>query len=1035
MTATKIERRKVVEMTWQTGSDAVFCVRDRPLFAFWTLLQPFTKNVLLSPHSHVSAQTVSWSWLEPERATAPTPAQLSGVRKRLDGAVVALLDAIGEEPPASTQQVLSEAVSVLKELMMKSDSALLSFCAATVSGVMVHSWSFRRAAVPSCVDLVEREIHGTVSVGGTPAGGQEVVLEDIRGAVLARTRTDRDGQFIFGDLATGRFRVRGVSDQIDFPVTGLVVDVTQGSVRGLQLKSSATGKPRSPAKEITSADQVEDGAEGAMTRSSSLTPRKSVVVSQDRGWLWRGIVVLGLLAAVGGAGLFFLRHPKEALPQNGQDYLAKGETKEALTAEDLQKRPELSEKTWTQKMLGEPHRRLAAEGRRNPSIKDAGIQGTDPSRRDNAARRGTDLDGNRHRDERGERSGAHGFVSPAGSANRLGTDPGSGNDLGTDPGASGAEDRVGDSNESNKPVYVEGIMVSIPSRKPVEPSADNEETRDKRSLVGSKEAAASGLGTDPGRHETLGAGSVVTGNGSRSDGADKAGDGEGEAFAGSAIGTDPEPLGDEPENENGVLSSDTSRRRNSLADVKEGVVDGGRGSTTAIRPATAGRLGGETGRGLNLADDVRGGALSAAGSTGALGASPPSNISSSGSVPTAGGGSRSPGPSAPLEETATGSIRGSAVEPGPAGDAASTGGTPIASVSSRSERDGAPEKPAEAQDHSIGRLGPRTARLSDARESPTSHVTPTETHVSKATPSDLEAAPPITNGTTAEGVAHPVTPSSETGNPQRPSVGTGMLPVGTEMGTILSATPSLTRLMTVAPIPPRLVLSQDAVLMTRPMLEGSEDNVEEQRQKALQESQRQLPGVLAGAELSEGIAFSVPLGLLATPEPPRRTGLSSTRRSPLLVWKDAAGLDIDVGKTVGGRAELSWKRVMSAPGLYRLVDLRDRCWAEVDVSEEGQVTVAVLPAVQTQVWIEARINHDKIVGADDASWRNRLKWKSLDGRGLSESSERGASVLPDGGLRMEWVVEARPGANLVHHIALVDTVSRWAWLSVVQQTF
>ncbi|HRE81337.1 MAG TPA: hypothetical protein PLN52_09835 [Opitutaceae bacterium] len=249
---------------------------------------------------------------------------------------------------------------------------------------------------------------------------------------------------------------------------------------------------------------------------------------------------------------------------------------------------------------------------------------------------------------------------------------------------------------------------------------------------------------------------------------------------------------------------------------------------------------------------------------------------------------------------------------------------------------------------------------------------------------------------------------------------------------------SLSRLMTATLTPPRLVLSQDAVLMTRPVLEGAEENVEEQRQMALQASQRQLPAAFAGAELSEGILFSIPAALLSRSlahGQSFRKERSFIQQAPPLVWKDAAGLSVDLGKSAAGRTELVWKRVLAAPGRYRLVDLRGQCWAEVEVGERGQVEVAVVPHVQTQVWIEARFNHEQSAPSDKAPWRDRLIWKSLDGRNLPRKSELGPSVLPDGSLRMEWVVEAKPGANLTHHVALVDTVSHWAWLSVVQQTF
>jgi len=300
-------RRVVAEIQLQPGSAAMRRVAGRPLFHFWSVLQAYVRPVLLAPHGRVAETLVSWTWMEPNERKPASSSELARLRERLRDAAAALADAPAADGRESDERNAREAIlataSVLEALAAKSDAALNAFSARTSNGLMVHSWGAGTAARPFLPDAVELEVSGAVIVRGSASGGHQVVLEDARGIVVARTRSDGSGRFVFGSLAAGRYRVRGISEQVDFPVTGIAVEVVGISVTGVELKSGATAA-RQRVVGHTENVSIEKGGDRPAVPA---TPREtqSFDSRKGRGWALAGCIAL----AIGAFAIWLERSP------------------------------------------------------------------------------------------------------------------------------------------------------------------------------------------------------------------------------------------------------------------------------------------------------------------------------------------------------------------------------------------------------------------------------------------------------------------------------------------------------------------------------------------------------------------------------------------------------------------------------------------------------------------------------------------------------------------------------------------------------
>jgi hypothetical protein len=128
---------------------------------------------------------------------------------------------------------------VVSGLLKKDDAGLAAFVCRTDAGWRVHSWGAAVPAKPFFPDNFHREVRGALLVGDKDANALEVVLENPKGVVIARTQTDSAGAFAFAQVSEGSYRVRVLADRVDFPVHGLDIEVGRVSVTGLELRSTA----------------------------------------------------------------------------------------------------------------------------------------------------------------------------------------------------------------------------------------------------------------------------------------------------------------------------------------------------------------------------------------------------------------------------------------------------------------------------------------------------------------------------------------------------------------------------------------------------------------------------------------------------------------------------------------------------------------------------------------------------------------------------------------------------------------------------
>jgi hypothetical protein len=231
------KQRAVAELNWGDAKNPVVRVGNRSVHHYWALLAPHFRSVWLAPQRRSDEGGVSWTWSEVGGGVPPAPAELSGVRQRMTGALAAWL----EDPAAETADAaVAKAVEqVVSGLLKKDDAGLAAFVCRTDAGWRVHSWGAAVPAKPFFPDNLHRDVSGTLLVGDKDANALEVVLENPKGVVIARTQTDSAGAFAFTQVSEGSYRVRVLADRVDFPVHGLDIEVGRVSVTGLELRSTA----------------------------------------------------------------------------------------------------------------------------------------------------------------------------------------------------------------------------------------------------------------------------------------------------------------------------------------------------------------------------------------------------------------------------------------------------------------------------------------------------------------------------------------------------------------------------------------------------------------------------------------------------------------------------------------------------------------------------------------------------------------------------------------------------------------------------
>lgn len=295
-------RRAVAEIRFGEDRSGLTKVGGRSIHQYWSLLGPHFRDVLLAPQRRSDDGGVAWTWREAAEKKPLTAGELAGVRKRLERAnesfaenpVSPLMgdDRSGTSSQALVDQVAAKVKAMAEALAAKSDAALADFVCRTEQGAMVHSWGVASPAPIHYPDAMESGVSGVVLVGGKPAQGHEVVIENAKGLRVARAQSDETGEFLFPKIPPGSYRVRVTSGRVKFPVKGVVVNVERGAMTRLELASSNNpDKPDESAPEETEEPST-DTSPGSM---ASAAKRK-------RGGLGKilGLLVLGLLLVGGG---------------------------------------------------------------------------------------------------------------------------------------------------------------------------------------------------------------------------------------------------------------------------------------------------------------------------------------------------------------------------------------------------------------------------------------------------------------------------------------------------------------------------------------------------------------------------------------------------------------------------------------------------------------------------------------------------------------------------------------------------------------
>jgi len=287
----------IAEVSLSASGGTYAAVADRPLSRWWSQVQPFVRTVLLAPQPPGKVvDRVSWSWTQGAKSITVSRQEMLAIRRALEESAAALIAAVPKEPKLRT--VFDAYAGVLRALASRSNSELERYVCVTPFGPMLHSWGSSVAAIPRTAPSADLEISGTVVVMGKPEGGHQVILIDSRGSTIGRSRSDGDGHFRFASVASGRYRLRGVSDRVDFPVTGLLVDLEDTSVENLELKSSATRAIREEESEANSVAPELSVPAGEGDAPTAMPDRVKGLGKKRRGALW---IVTG-----GGVGLVAL---------------------------------------------------------------------------------------------------------------------------------------------------------------------------------------------------------------------------------------------------------------------------------------------------------------------------------------------------------------------------------------------------------------------------------------------------------------------------------------------------------------------------------------------------------------------------------------------------------------------------------------------------------------------------------------------------------------------------------------------------------
>ena len=287
MSASSATRRAIAEIDFGDGANVSFKVGNRSIHQFWHLFSSHFRHVLLAPQRRADSGKVAWTWREAGEKRPVTATELVEVRRRLSEANRSLVGGFGgigprDDDDASSLegQVRASVGEMVGQLLAQRDSALAGFVCRTDAGLMLHSWGAAVAAQPFFPDAQHAEISGTVFVGIERPAGVSVVLENMQGIGGARVKSDKEGVFLFPNVAPGSYHVR-VADRSDFP-GGLTVEIERESITGLELRS-ASAEPLSMAGNIT---PMEEEVPSFRRRWAGLVSLVLILVAGIVAWWW-----------------------------------------------------------------------------------------------------------------------------------------------------------------------------------------------------------------------------------------------------------------------------------------------------------------------------------------------------------------------------------------------------------------------------------------------------------------------------------------------------------------------------------------------------------------------------------------------------------------------------------------------------------------------------------------------------------------------------------------------------------------------------
>jgi len=136
------------ESRWQVGEAAGEATRvgGTHVHAFWPLLAPSFRWVLLPPHRRADGDRITWEWRGAHERRVPLPSDLEDLRLRLRDGLDLLEDDL-KRAPALPERVSAEDLSdamkeALHELRFGPDTTLAAHAVYTTHGWMLRSWGF-----------------------------------------------------------------------------------------------------------------------------------------------------------------------------------------------------------------------------------------------------------------------------------------------------------------------------------------------------------------------------------------------------------------------------------------------------------------------------------------------------------------------------------------------------------------------------------------------------------------------------------------------------------------------------------------------------------------------------------------------------------------------------------------------------------------------------------------------------------------------------------------------------------------------------